>query len=398
MADGMRKLLPGEKLQRFSKDAYNAFVDAAEWVRQQQQSGGAPLLRQTRQPAIVTVRNASNADVDRFGVLELGDPVIEPADNEDEFLNRVAVDGVLPVATGAAFCLTLEPIPAGEIGRGVVLGVMQAKIDVQDEADTAVSPVAGETGYLATGGAGGARLLWVAPEEEADGDGLRLGLVLLNGSGFGGLDTIFHVMPPDVYDHEMTGALNTAEYTDFSRIYLDTISGLRLRTAAGVLPRTAGIFIEYAGLTNCGVVSTNEQYFGGAKHVTVAREGPDGVRLEITEADPSMTGHTALIYPGSGIGASSGYAPAIQTLVFAVHQRSDGPASAFGTELILFSDGRLKLHTTDGVSDPRYCIGNLLGLDGTVAGATFTGGILTGLGTTGLYAGPTGPLMWAGYQ
>lgn len=81
--DAFKKVQPGQRLQ-ITAEAYNAFIDAALSVREHKQFGteASPFFRQS---GLVKVKNASSSGQARFAILGLDSPIIQPADNLDEF-------------------------------------------------------------------------------------------------------------------------------------------------------------------------------------------------------------------------------------------------------------------------------------------------------------------------
>ena len=178
----LAKVSPGQPL-RIPADTFNAFVDAAVAYQatrtSRQAEGGANLPT----AGIVTVRNDSGADQDRFAVLGIGTPLILPTENAAAFQERVAVAVVAPDEDAHVdrICILQEPIAAGKLGRGLILGITPVRLNVQVEEDRVASVVTGETGSLKTGSTGAARILW----KEA-GTGAVWGIVQIPSGGAGG--------------------------------------------------------------------------------------------------------------------------------------------------------------------------------------------------------------------
>jgi len=134
MSDVLRKVQAGQKLV-IPAAAYNAFIDAAVDYRRRTAHIGQKAEPSQRQASIVLVRNDSGGDLNRLAVLGIDSPVIDPADNEDEFKNRVALVGVTPDENTheGKFVVLAEPIASGKIGRAYAAGVCPVKVDVPDE-------------------------------------------------------------------------------------------------------------------------------------------------------------------------------------------------------------------------------------------------------------------------
>jgi len=178
----LTKVSPGQPL-RITADTFNAFVDAAAAHQAGKLGLGAEGTATGRTAGIVTVRNDSGADQDRFAVLGIGDPLILPADNPAAFQERVAHALVEPDEEAHAdrFCILQEPIAAGALGRGLILGVTPVRLEVTAEDDRTATIVTGETGSLTTGSSGAARILWKEP-----GTGPKWGIVQIPAGGSGG--------------------------------------------------------------------------------------------------------------------------------------------------------------------------------------------------------------------
>lgn len=177
----LRKLTAGETRATISRQTYNALIEAIDYSKREQFQQRAGTPREARSQTVITVRNNTGAPVSRFGVLELGEPLVTATQNEAEFLNRITFDGETPADASAPFCVLLEPLAAGAIGRAVVMGAVPCLLDVRSEAHGSAAPVPGQAGYLRSAASGGAVILWVEPA--ADGTGadpvLRDAYVLL---------------------------------------------------------------------------------------------------------------------------------------------------------------------------------------------------------------------------
>ena len=178
----MRKVRPGESLQIPAK-AYNAFVDAARYVRDLQHSiGGAP-LRATHGQTIVLVKNASGSDLPRFGVLEITGVVFSPTDDADGFKSGPVLSGVAPSGNLVGnFVVAMDPIAAGELGRAVVGGLSVAYLNVIDAAHEYADTASGVTATLRTCPAGAARIIW-----KESGTGSKWAVVRIGNHGPAGL-------------------------------------------------------------------------------------------------------------------------------------------------------------------------------------------------------------------
>jgi len=121
MADHMKKVQSGNPLV-IPAQAYNAFIDAAVDYRHRTAHIGQKAEPSSRQAGIILVRNDSGSDQNRLAVLGIDTPIIDPASNDSEFKNRVALSCVTPAADTheGKFVILAEPIASGKIGRAYV--------------------------------------------------------------------------------------------------------------------------------------------------------------------------------------------------------------------------------------------------------------------------------------
>ena len=118
---------------------------------------------------VILARNSSGGDLDRWGVLAITGIEINPTEGETKrrsFEEMPCIVGTMPTATtGAAFCIAVEPIKADKIGRVVVAGVVQAKLNVSSSSDAKLlyaKPHASRD-TLKASRSGPARILWKPP-------------------------------------------------------------------------------------------------------------------------------------------------------------------------------------------------------------------------------------------
>jgi hypothetical protein len=89
----------------------------------------------------VMAKNNTGSKVDRWGVLAITGMDISPSSSsnaEGQFEKLPVVAGGTPSDTTTAWCVAVEPIAAGKIGRVAVGGVVQVKVEVADSAHTFV--------------------------------------------------------------------------------------------------------------------------------------------------------------------------------------------------------------------------------------------------------------------
>lgn len=114
----------------------------------------------------VYAKNATSGEVSRWGVMSIAGLDVTPTNTitdaaSVQYQTMPILSGGTPSADTRAWCIALEPIAAGEIGRVAIAGVVQCRIDVKAEADTIAGPKA-STAELESGRAG-AEILWKQP-------------------------------------------------------------------------------------------------------------------------------------------------------------------------------------------------------------------------------------------
>ena len=178
----LAKVAAGQPL-KISAESFNAFVDAATAYQASRQSRSADGGMTSAIPGIILLRNDSGTDQGRFAVLGLDDPLILPSENPQAFQERITFSGVSPDEHEHAnrFGILQEPIAAGGVGRAMVAGVTPMRLDIDAEEDELAAIVTDETGSLATGDEGGARILWKEP-----GTGAAWGIVQFPAGGAAG--------------------------------------------------------------------------------------------------------------------------------------------------------------------------------------------------------------------
>ncbi len=162
----MRKVLSGEKLQ-IPASTYNAFVDAAQ--ANIAQNNFLTESSKNGESRKVIVQNNSGGNLDKFEILGIDSPLIDPDENETDFQNRITLIGVTPEdGSGGSgsddhrgkFIVLQEPIPDGDIGRGIISGETIVKINVVDEDHKYADVTDATSTYLTSSDSGSARILW----------------------------------------------------------------------------------------------------------------------------------------------------------------------------------------------------------------------------------------------
>ena len=189
MGDHLKKVRSGDPL-KIPAATYNAFVDAARYVRNRQEVGGVSPAART--PGTVLVRNASAALVQRHYVLGITGVEMDPTSS----LPIAYSDPVMTCNTPTAnhmgrFVVTAQPIPPGELGWAYIDGVCWTKVIVQTgmEAYEYADPYEGLTVGLVAVVEGSAKILW-----KPAGVGLLWAVVRL------GVGSSIQVRPVKVYN------------------------------------------------------------------------------------------------------------------------------------------------------------------------------------------------------
>ena len=179
----MEKVRSGENVT-IKASTWNAFIDAANYVKEARQNQRGKGIKSGIQTGIVLVKNAESELRERFSALVLNDIAVPPNLNEDEFVSCAPVfigQKMTEEREGKPYAILLEPLAKDQIGRAMVLGIVPAKVTIQDADDQYAVPTPGSsTGALQSDSTGVARILW-----KAGGGGLQWCLLQLGGAGGG---------------------------------------------------------------------------------------------------------------------------------------------------------------------------------------------------------------------
>lgn len=196
VGDSLRKVVSGERLPGFPAAAFNAFVDTVHAVRAQQFNAGGGQSERFRQGDIISVRNDSGQDANKFDVLGIAEPIIDPDDNLSQFKERVALVAGMPTELGK-FGICIEPIADGKMGRVQVSGICLARIVVDPDHYVPYRvDVSGNTRYLVSNAMGSAFILWHGAAIPDDEDDAKWIIVRLGNP------------PPNVIAGKLDGTLN----------------------------------------------------------------------------------------------------------------------------------------------------------------------------------------------
>ena len=179
----VKKVRSGEGVV-IQASTWNSFIDAANYVKESRQGQGGRAVRSGVGGGVVLVKNAEGELRERFSALVLCDVAVTPNANEDEFVSCAPVfvgQKMTDEREGRPYAILLEPVAAGEIGRAALLGIVPAKVSVQDADDQYAVPTPGSSaGALQSSPTGVARIVW-----KAGGTGVQWTLLQLGGAGGG---------------------------------------------------------------------------------------------------------------------------------------------------------------------------------------------------------------------
>ena len=181
------RVQPGQRLDTaFSARAWNRAQDAADLVLGDRGGLQAGDGQSVAYPYTwVLAKDTTSGTVPRWGVLKINGVEITPTSSAGgptaQFEQMPVLTGVTPTANAAEWCVAVEPITAGSIGRVAVGGVVQAKINIGNSGDQFVA-AGTSVNALISGGSGEGAILW---KESGTGND-KWGLIRF-GAGAGGL-------------------------------------------------------------------------------------------------------------------------------------------------------------------------------------------------------------------
>lgn len=168
----------GDDLKIPARD-WNACLDAAEAYASRRGGGAVTRSQGDGGGEDILIKNTTAVDLDRFAVLGITGVIIDPADNEQEFKNRIALTGTTPTTADHAgkFAVLQEPCAAGKIARARLDGLTVCKIDAADS-DQYADVADDDATMLKGASSGSSRILW-----RATGTGAQWAIARLQGSG-----------------------------------------------------------------------------------------------------------------------------------------------------------------------------------------------------------------------
>lgn len=154
--DFLQRLSPGQKLKGISSRFYNVLVDVVQEKISSDafMSNGMSNLRQA-----IQIYNTTGTDLDQFAIVGLGDVSVIPVDDEVQFRDEQSFIADSPTAAGR-FAIIQDPIPDGDIGRGLLFGISKVQVSVTNTAHPYATPIDGDVVKMDSGFVGKAAILW----------------------------------------------------------------------------------------------------------------------------------------------------------------------------------------------------------------------------------------------
>jgi hypothetical protein len=172
----MNKVKTGQKFS-VKAETWNSFIDAADFVKQQQADMNNSVSRKDTKSGVVMVRNGTDNVLEQFNVVSLGDLIIKPVDNEQEFRCNLPVfeaENVSDENKEKPFAILQKPLMESECGLAMVTGITPVKINIGSAAHEFVELSADGLNSSETGSI---RVLW-----KDDGTGDKWAVVQLGSS------------------------------------------------------------------------------------------------------------------------------------------------------------------------------------------------------------------------
>ena len=147
--DAFRQVRQGDPL-RFPAEMYNQLLDMLRWFKGQQLPGGGASPDGVGR---VLVKNTTGSAVGRGTVLKVNGSLLTATADVDAWRERPALTGTTPDGSGT-HCVTLEGIPAGEVGAAAISGHAQVVVNVTDATHAYAAATSGDATKLTSGTSG----------------------------------------------------------------------------------------------------------------------------------------------------------------------------------------------------------------------------------------------------
>lgn len=144
---------------------WNGFIDAANYVQQQQIKLGSDNSRSTNENGIVLVKNGSGTSMPQFALVTLVDMMIKPKSSISErtFCNDVPffeVDAYTEETKDKPIAILQEPIARGATGKALLLGVTPAFVTIDNGSHNSAMPDEKNKFRLKSSSDGDIKILW----------------------------------------------------------------------------------------------------------------------------------------------------------------------------------------------------------------------------------------------
>ena len=166
---------------------WNSFIDAAVYVKGKQTDLASQALKRDTKSGVVLVRNSTDDDLVQFEVISLGDLIITPEDNEQEFRSNLPVFELIKDELSNPFGILQKPLKKDEVGSAMLSGVTPVKLNLLSE--THEFAELDDNGLKSTD-SGSVRILW---KESGTGDKWAVILLGTGGKASGEYDGAFKV-------------------------------------------------------------------------------------------------------------------------------------------------------------------------------------------------------------
>jgi len=155
----VQKVKTGQKFS-VKAETWNSFIDAADFVKQQQADVNSSAPRRDTKPGVVMLRNNTGSALEQFKVVSVGDLIIKPADNEQEFRNNAPVfeaEKITGNNKDKPFGILQRPLAKSECGFAMVTGITPVKINIGSASHEYAEP---DSSGLKSAETGAVRIIW----------------------------------------------------------------------------------------------------------------------------------------------------------------------------------------------------------------------------------------------
>jgi hypothetical protein len=173
----MRRAVQGAPLVIPAVD-YNKFIDTTEAFAQSRKNVQSSTTATKKTYESITIKNSTGYDLGKGDPVGLGDSLLLPEDNENEYNSRIVIDGVIAdhELHAGRFAVCVDAIPVDGFGAALLTGVVQVWLTVDaDSAEHSYCDLIATTGsgaedVLAPVPFGTSRILW---KEDGTGEDIN---------------------------------------------------------------------------------------------------------------------------------------------------------------------------------------------------------------------------------